>query len=145
MQGVTSMRGMNRFRARLRWATRRWPRLALVVQVAALAGLCVVCDALVRATRLPLPGSLLALGIVLALLASRTLPLAGLHRGAHWLLAEMLLFFVPAVMTVFQQGALLKSDGVRIFAVILIGTALVMTATALIVDRVWRWEQARAR
>jgi holin-like protein len=67
--------------------------------------------------------------------------MSSLRRGADWLLAEMLLFFIPAVMAVSQHAALLRAEGVRIVAVILIGTVLVMTATAFLVDLVWRWRQ----
>ena len=111
----------------------------------ALSLFCLGCDALARRLHLPLPGSVLALGLLLVLLGLRVVPLAGLRRGADWLLAEMLLFFIPAVMAVSQHLDLLRSEGVRIVAVILIGTVLVMTTTALLVDLVWRLRKPDAR
>jgi holin-like protein len=136
---------MKTLHARLRLFSMRRPQLARLLQVLALCALCLACDALVRRFGLPLPGSVLALGLLLLLLATRAVPLAGLRRGADWLLAEMLLFFIPAVMAVSQHVALLRSEGVRIVAVILLGTVLVMTATALLVDLVWRRSQRHAR
>jgi holin-like protein len=100
---------------------------------------------LARRLHLPLPGSVLALGLLLALLGLRVVPLAALRRGADWLLAEMLLFFIPAVMAVSQHMDLLRAEGVRIVAVILLGTVLVMATTAFLVDLVWRRGQRRAR
>lgn len=132
---------MNALHARIRLFSMRQPRLALVVQVLALTAFCLGCDQLAQRFHLPLPGSVLALGLLLALLATRVVPLADLRRGADWLLAEMLLFFIPAVMAVSQHLALLRSDGVRIVAVILLSTVLVMTATAFLVDAVWRWRR----
>lgn len=132
---------MNSLHARIRLFSMRQPRLALVLQVMALTVFCLGCDRFARAVDLPLPGSVLALGVLLLLLATRVVPLADLRRGADWLLAEMLLFFIPAVMAVSQHAALLRSDGVRIVGVILLSTVLVMTATAFLVDAVWRWRR----
>jgi len=103
------------------------------------------CQVVVELTGLPLPGSVLALGLLLVLLLSRAIPATSLQRGADWLLTEMLLFFIPAVMALWQHLPLLRAQGLRIFAVILIGTTLVMLATAFLVDLVWRWEVRRAR
>lgn len=135
---------MKTLHARIRLFSMRRPRLALLAQVLALCGLCFACDALVRALHLPLPGSVLALGLLLALLASGAVPLADLRRGADWLLAEMLLFFIPAVMAVSRHLDLLRHDGVRILAVIVLGTVLVMVATALLVDLTWRLRKTHA-
>lgn len=132
---------MNSLHARIRLFSMRRPRLALALQVAALTAFCLGCDRVAGALALPLPGSVLALGLLLVLLATRVVPLADLRRGADWLLAEMLLFFIPAVMAVSQHVALLRSEGVRIVAVILLSTLLVMTATAFLVDTVWRWHR----
>lgn len=136
---------MKTVHARIRLFSMRRPRLALLLQVLALCGLCTASDALVRVLHLPMPGSVLALGVLLLLLASGAVPLADLRRGADWLLAEMLLFFVPAVMAVSQHMDVLRSDGVRILAVILLGTVLVMTTTAVLVDLMWRWRSRHAR
>ncbi|MGP1667709.1 MAG: CidA/LrgA family protein [Rhodanobacter sp.] len=135
---------MKKFHARLRLFSRRHPRLALVWQVVLLTVLWFACDALARGLHLPLPGSVLALGVLLVMLALGAVPLDSLSRGADWLLAEMLLFFIPAVMAVSQHTTLLRHEGVRIVAVILIGTVLVMAATALLVDVAWRWSRRRA-
>lgn len=53
----------------------------------------------------------------------------GSSRGAL-LLAEMLLFFVPAVVAVVNYAQLLLVDGWRIFAVIALSTVMVLGTTA---------------
>jgi holin-like protein len=55
----------------------------------------------------------------------------------------MLLFFVPAVVAVVNYAELLMVDGWRIFLVIAISTVLVLGTTALVVDKVYRFELAR--
>lgn len=65
------------------------------------------------------------------------------RAGARWLLAEMLLFFVPAVVAVVNYAHLLLVDGWRIFSVIAISTLMVLGATAWVVDKVYRYEMSR--
>jgi len=64
-------------------------------------------------------------------------------RGAGWLLAEMLLFFVPAAMIVIQNPQLFGTLGLKLLLVIVVGTVLVMAATALTIDLLFRWKQRR--
>ena len=68
-----------------------------------------------------------------------------LKGGTNWLLAEMLLFFVPAVLVVTEYPELIQNQGLRILAVIISSTLCVMMATAWAVDRVYRLELLLAR
>lgn len=136
---------MKTLHARLRWFAWHWPLTARWTQVAAIVVFWFACDQLSRRCQWPVPGSVLALGLLLALLLAGVVPAAGLRRGADWLLAEMLLFFIPAVMAVWQHLPLLRQQGLRIVLVILVGTVLVMATTALLVDLMFRWRQHRAR
>lgn len=131
--------------ARLRWFAWRHPMLARWSQVLAIVLVWLACDVAGRRLHCPIPGSLLAMAVVLALLLLGLVPAAGLRRGADWLLAEMLLFFIPAVMAVWQHLPLLRAQGGRILRVILLGTVLVMATTAALVDVVFRWKQRHAR
>jgi holin-like protein len=55
----------------------------------------------------------------------------------------MLLFFVPAVMAVLDHHEFVGLLGLKIVAVILVGTVLVMGGTALTVDLCYRWRARR--
>lgn len=68
------------------------------------------------------------------------MPIKWVKAGSRWLLAEMLLFFVPAVVAVVNYASLLMVEGWRIFAVIAVSTTLTLGLTALVVDRVYRLE-----
>ena len=96
-------------------------------------------EGLARMLDLPVPGGIVGMVAVLALLASGWLRPAALRRGAYWLLAEMLLFFVPAVMAVLDHHEFLGALGFKLAAVILVGTLTVMGVTALTVDACYRW------
>ncbi|WP_198670192.1 CidA/LrgA family protein [Dyella sp. C9] len=136
---------MNTLHVRMRWLAWHRPLLARWAQVALIVLFWFACDQLVRRLHLPVPGSVLALALLLVLLLAGVVPAVGLRRGADWLLAEMLLFFIPAVMAVWEHLPLLRQDGLRILLVILLGTVLVMGTTALLVDLMFRWRQRHAR
>lgn len=118
-------------------------RLQVPVQVLLYAGLFLVAQYLVAWLHLPLPANLVGMVLMLALIVCRILPLSWVRAGARWLLAEMLLFFVPAVVAVVNYAHLLLVDGWRIFAVIAISTLMVLGATAWVVDKVYRYEISR--
>ncbi|QRG78852.1 CidA/LrgA family protein [Citrobacter sp. R56] len=118
-------------------------RLQVPVQVLLYAGLFVFAQYLVAWLHLPLPANLVGMVLMLALIVCRVVPLKWVRAGAHWLLAEMLLFFIPAVVAVVNYTQLLLVDGWRIFAVIAISTLMVLGTTAWVVDKVYRYELSR--
>jgi holin-like protein len=105
-----------------------------VLQVGLLLLFWLAGELLVRATDLPLPGGVVGMVLVLALLAAQRLKPGTVRRGAQWLLGEMLLFFVPAVLAVVNHAELFGVLGLKLLAVILFGTAAVMAITALTVE-----------
>lgn len=86
------------------------------------------------------PAGVLGMFLVLAALWLGWLPLSWCEDGARWLLAEMLLFFIPAVVAVVQYPQVIIADGVKILAVIVLSTLAVMVATSLAVERCYRLE-----
>lgn len=87
------------------------------------------------ALRLPIPGSILGLLIVFALLELGVLKLDWIELGAGWLIAEMLLFFVPATVGIVRYKALVMHSGIAIAATILLSTAIVMAIAGLAGER----------
>ncbi|MGC3230215.1 CidA/LrgA family protein, partial [Pseudomonas aeruginosa] len=75
-----------------------------------------------KAIGLPLPGGVVGLAALFLLFASGLLRPAWLQAGAGLLLAELLLFFIPALMRLLDYGALLRSEGWRIVLVIMLST-----------------------
>lgn len=90
-------------------------RLQVPVQVLLYAGLFIFSQYLVSWLHLPLPANLVGMVLMLALIVCRIIPLSWVRAGARWLLAEMLLFFVPAVVAVVNYAHLLLVDGWRYF------------------------------
>ncbi len=118
-------------------------RIQVPVQVALYVVIFLFAQWLVDLWHLPLPANLVGMLLMLLMIVCRVVPLKWIRAGSRWLLAEMLLFFVPAVVAVVNYAELLMIDGWRIFLVIAISTVLVLSATALVVDKVYRYELAR--
>ncbi|MCD9569742.1 CidA/LrgA family protein [Pseudomonas protegens] len=87
----------------------------------------------------PIPGGVMGLALLLLAFALGWVKPAALQLGAGLLMAEMLLFFIPALMSLLDYGGLLRQDGWRILLVIGVSTLLVMLVTALTVELVCRW------
>ncbi|GAA0479308.1 MULTISPECIES: CidA/LrgA family protein [Tatumella] len=118
--------------------------LQLPVQVLIYIGLFLFSEQLVVWLHIPLPANIVGMVLMLLLIVSRVLPLKWVKAGSNWLLAEMLLFFVPAVVAVVNYGTLLREDGVRICLVIAISTVMVLAATSFVVEHIYRYETQRA-
>ncbi|BDR15869.1 CidA/LrgA family protein [Vibrio sp. STUT-A11] len=116
-----------------------------VLQIVGLSLIWLAGDYLVRQFHLPIPANVTGMLLLLLLLLARVVNVNWLRDGATWLLAEMLLFFVPAVVAVVNYQSLVVHQGLKIFAVLLSSTIIVIAATALVIDRVYRFELKLAR
>jgi holin-like protein len=105
-----------------------------LAQIAVLVGFWAAGSGLAHLAGAPLPGSLIGMLALLGLLGSGALDPRLVERGAGWLLAQMLLFFVPAVVALLAHPEFLGLTGVKVLLVILGSTVMVMLATALTVE-----------
>ncbi|MBH3391919.1 CidA/LrgA family protein [Pseudomonas putida] len=113
--------------------------LRLLVELAILCSLFLLGGQLASWLGWPIPGGVMGLALLLILFASDVLKPAMLQLGAGWLMAEMLLFFIPALMSLLDYGSLIREEGWRILLVIAVSTLMVMVVTALTVELVCRW------
>ncbi len=112
--------------------------LRLLVELAVLCTLFLLGGQIASWLGWPIPGGVIGLGLLLAAFASGRVEPAALQLGAGLLMAEMLLFFIPALMSLLDYGALLREEGWRILLVIAVSTLLVMVVTAFTVEWVCR-------
>lgn len=115
----------------------------VVLQIAFIWLLCLIGDQVQTYFHLPIPGSLLALGALLLALFLHIIPVRFVQQGAHFLIAQLLLFFVPSAVGVLQLGHLLQSDGWRIALVIAVSTILVMIGTGLVAEWTMKLREER--
>jgi len=95
-------------------------------------------DLMTRGLHLPVPAGVFGLFLVIGLLATGWLAPKHLHLAAGWMLGEMLLFFVPAVLAVRDHPEFIGWLGVKLLLIIIGGTVVVMTTTALVVETIVR-------
>lgn len=110
------------------------PKLSCLAQILLLLAFWQAGEAIVCLAHLPIPGAIAGMLLVLVLFASGKVKLASMKRGAEWFLAEMLLFFVPAVLALLDHGEFIGIIGLKVLAVIFAGTIIVMGVTAIAID-----------
>ncbi|HEX8908727.1 MAG TPA: CidA/LrgA family protein [Anaeromyxobacteraceae bacterium] len=119
------------------------PHLRRLLQVGALLPFWAAGEGAGRALRLPVPGPVLGLFLLLAALRLGLVKPGWLEEGASWLIRHMLLFFVPAAVGVVAFPELLGGEGLRVLAVIALSTVAVMVATAAAAEAMARRREAR--
>ncbi|GGP27357.1 CidA/LrgA family protein [Silvimonas amylolytica] len=127
------------------WGQRVRQIANVIVQVLALSALWLLAAWMQTRWHVPMPASLLGLLLLTGLLFTGVVKTGWIRQGANWLLSEMLLFFVPAVLAVVNHPELLHSQGWRVCTVIGLSTVAVMVVTAFVVDVVYKFELKLAR
>lgn len=87
-----------------------------------------------KLTNLPIPGALIGVLLLFLLLQKKIIPLKYLEQGGNWLLAELLLFFIPSAVGLIKYQDLLIKNAFPIILIILLSTTLVMLSTGLSVQ-----------
>jgi holin-like protein len=129
----------SKFVTRTRVPIGRFMRIAL--QSSALAGIWLLADLAARTFHLPVPGGVIGLLALLALLFCGGIAPRWVKAGADWLLTDMLLFFIPAAVAAVQYGGLFREDGWRLALVVVFGTLMVMIAVAFAVEQASKLER----
>lgn len=93
-------------------------------------------DAIVKWLHLPVSGSIVGIIILFTLLQLKVIRMEWIELGSKWLLAEMLLFFIPAAVGITNYKSLLMHSGIFIFLSIFISTIAVMVFAGLIGERI---------
>ncbi|WP_419899531.1 CidA/LrgA family protein [Roseomonas sp. USHLN139] len=84
--------------------------------------------------RLPLPGSILGMLLLLAAIGGGLLPARWVRQGAGLLLAHLVLFLIPPMLALTEHPDLLSLVGLKLLGAILLGTLVVMAGTAKVID-----------
>jgi len=115
-----------------------------LLQIAGLTVFSLLINALTPLLHMPIPGSILGMVLLFILLELKVVRLNWVDIGASWLLAELLLFFVPSAIGVMKYTALLETDGLRLLAVVLLGTFAVMSSSGLLTGAIYKAKERRA-
>ena len=114
-----------------------------VLQVGALMGFSMLMNQLTHWLQWSVPGSILGILVIFILLETHIIRLEWIEIGATWLLAELLLFFIPAAVGVMKYMPMLQSDSIQILLVVIMSTFIVMVSTGLMASRISKRKEQR--
>ena len=104
----------------------------LIWQVVILCKISLASNLFVAYTGIDFPGSIIGILLLFVLLYFKWLPLAWIESGANFLIAELLLFFIPAAVGIIQFQDILETgwselltsiEGSIVFVLIFVGVA----------------------
>jgi holin-like protein len=101
-------------------------------------------NGLVGYLQIPVPGSILGMIFVFVVLQTKLIRLDWVDFGAKWLIAEMLLFFIPSAVGIVQYKSMMFDNGLRIILVIVSSSVLVMIFAGLIAQKLAKPREGRA-
>ncbi|WP_077624602.1 CidA/LrgA family protein [Sediminibacillus massiliensis] len=84
---------------------------------------------------IPIPASMIGLVFLFLSLRLGIVKLEWVEQGGNWLLAELLLFFVPSAVGIVNYDEILSWQGIEMLLLIGISTFIVMGSTAYIADK----------
>ncbi|WP_314584374.1 CidA/LrgA family holin-like protein [Paenibacillus terrigena] len=109
--------------------------LRTVIQVLFFIIVAKISDAFAAWIHSPIPGTIIGIAVLFILLKFKVIRMDWIEQGSNWLLAEMLLFFIPAAVGIINYKSLVVQSGLRLTITILLSTLAVMICTGLISQR----------
>ncbi|ERI95590.1 LrgA family protein [Clostridiales bacterium oral taxon 876 str. F0540] len=103
-------------------------------QFAIILVICFAGEALHRFLRLPIPGSVIGMILLLLGLTSGIIKLKHIEETSDFLLNHLAFFFVPAGVGIISSLDVMKGNWIPIFTIILISTIVVMVTTGITVQ-----------
>jgi holin-like protein len=85
---------------------------------------------------LPIPASMIGLLLLLFALKLGIVKLKWIEQGGNWLLAELMLFFVPSAVGIVNYDEMLSWQGFETILLIGISTFIVIASTAYIAEKI---------
>ncbi|MDP4085286.1 MAG: CidA/LrgA family holin-like protein [Bacillota bacterium] len=108
----------------------------IILQVCFLHVFLFLGTALKQMIPLPIPASMFGLFLLFLALYCKLIKLKWVELGAKWLMAELLLFFIPSAVGIVNYQQIFSIQGVKIVLLIAISTIIVMGMTALTAEKI---------
>ncbi len=112
-------------------------------QVILLCGISLLGNCIAQFLHLSIPGNILGLGVLFFLMERKIISLNWIENGANFLIAELLLFFIPSAIGVIQFQGLLISQFVNLSIVIVLSTLVVVLFVGLLTETILRYNKRR--
>lgn len=119
-------------------------KLALgLLQISGLTVFSLLVNFLTSKMHIPIPGSIIGMILLFLLLETGVIRLNWVEVGASWLLAELLLFFIPSAIGVMKYSSLLEADGLQVLGVVIVGTFAVMASSGLLTGAIYKVKERK--
>lgn len=115
----------------------------IMLQIGILILFTLAMNALSDWLHLPIPGTILGIIVLFLLLKLNIVKLDWIEAGASWLLAELLLFFIPAAVGIMKYIPMLKSNGLQILVVVISSTVIVMVSSGWVATLISRRKERK--
>ncbi|WP_071394539.1 CidA/LrgA family protein [Bacillus tuaregi] len=89
---------------------------------------------------IPIPASMVGLLLLLAALMLKIVKLGWIEQGGNWLLAELLLFFIPSAVGIVNYDELFSWQGIESVLLVGLSTFIVIGTTAYIAEKINNWK-----
>jgi holin-like protein len=86
---------------------------------------------------IPIPASMIGLIVLFITLKLKIVKIEWVEKGATWLLAELLLFFIPSAVGIVNYNEILNLKGIETVLLIAISTFIVMGATGFTAEKIY--------
>lgn len=113
--------------------------LKMLIQVLVLCGISLMGNFAAQFLPVAIPGNILGIFILLILLERGIIRMDKIEQGANFLIAELLLFFIPSAIGVMQYQDVLRGDWLQLVFVIAASTAAVLFFVALTAECLLRF------
>ena len=104
--------------------------ILIFIQLAVLFGFYLLGEWLRAVFNLPLPGSIIGFLLLFAALLLKIYPLKWIDSGAHFLLAFLSLYFIPATVGVIDYSDVFTGKGIWLLVIAVFSTLLTMAVSA---------------
>lgn len=92
----------------------------------------------------PIPASMIGLILLFLALILKIVKIEWVEQGGKWLLAELLLFFVPSAVGIVNYKEILGWQGVETMVLIVFSTMIVMGTTAFVAEKLYNRKRSDA-
>ncbi len=117
--------------------------VSILIQILGLCAISFAGNVLSSALNIGIPGSILGILLLFVVIKQKWLPLEKIELGANFLIAEMLLFFIPSAIGVIQFQDALKNDWAQLLFVIGASICLVVVFVGIVTEFIVRFRESR--
>lgn len=115
----------------------------ILMQILGLCAISFVSNVLSSALNIGIPGSILGIVLLFIMIEQRWLPIEKIELGANFLIAELLLFFIPSAIGVIQYQEVLKNDWAQLLLAIGASICLVVVFVGIVTEVIVRVRESR--